>query len=60
MSCYFSLLHYLLDLSCGECNDKSILTLFTTDPKQAKDHPRIIVDDSEMPISRDPKILGVH
>ena len=39
---------------------KSSVTLFTPDPKQAKDHPKIKIADSELPLLRSPKILGVH
>ena len=39
---------------------KSTVKLITPDPKQAKNHPKIIVADTEQLIARSPKILGVH
>ena len=39
---------------------KSSITLFTPDPHQAKDHPKIKIADSTLPLNRSPKILGVH
>ena len=37
---------------------KSPITLFTPDPHQAKDHPKIKIADSTLPLNRSPKILG--
>ena len=39
---------------------KSSVTLFTPDPTQDKTHPKIKIDDSELPLVRSPKLLGVY
>ena len=39
---------------------KSTVTLFSTDPHQAKTHPRILIEDSQLPLAQCPNILGVH
>ena len=39
---------------------KSTVTLFTTDPKQANTHPKIKISDAELPLVRNPKLLGVY
>ena len=39
---------------------KSTVTLFSPEPHQAKTHPRILIDDSQLPLVQCPKILGVH
>ena len=39
---------------------KSSVTLFTPDTHQAKTHPRILIEDSRLPLVQCPKILGVH
>ena len=36
------------------------VTLFTPDPAQANTRPQIKITDSELPLVRSPKILGVH
>ena len=36
------------------------MTLFTPDPAQANTHPKIKISDSELPLDRSPKILGVY
>ena len=39
---------------------KSSVTLFTPDPAQANTYPKIKIDDSELPLVRSPKLLGVY
>ena len=39
---------------------KSSVTLFTTDPAQANTRPKIKIADSEIPLVRSPKLLGVY
>ena len=39
---------------------KSTVTLFTPDPKQDNTHPRIKISDAELPLVRNPKLLGVY
>ena len=39
---------------------KSSVTLFTPDPAQANTHPKINIADSEIPLVRSPKLLGVY
>ena len=39
---------------------KSSVTLFTPDPAQANTHPKIKITDSEIPLVRSPKLLGVY
>ena len=39
---------------------KSSVTLFTPDPAQANTRPKIKIADSELPLVRSPKILGVY
>ena len=39
---------------------KSSVTLFNPDPHQAKTHPRILIEDSQLPLVQCPKILGVY
>ena len=39
---------------------KSSVTLFTPDPSQANTHPKIKIADSEIPLVRSPKLLGVY
>ena len=39
---------------------KSSVTLFTSDPSQANTHPKIKIADSEIPLVRSPKLLGVY
>ena len=39
---------------------KSSVTLFTPDPAQANTRPKIKIADSELPLVRSLKILGVH
>ena len=38
----------------------SSVTLFTPDPAQDNTHPKIKIADSELPLVRSPKILGVY
>ena len=35
-------------------------TLFTPDTHQAKAHPKILIEDSQLPLVQCPKIFGVH
>ena len=39
---------------------KSSVTLFTPDPAQANSRPKIKIADSEIPLVRSPKLLGVY
>ena len=39
---------------------KLSVTLFTPDPAQANTHPKIKIADSEIPLVRSPKLLGVY
>ena len=39
---------------------KSTVILFTPDPKQANTHPKIKISDAELPLVRNPKLLGVY
>ena len=39
---------------------KSTVTLFSPDPHQAKTHPRILIEDSQLLLAQCPKILGVY
>ena len=36
------------------------MTLFTSDPVQVNTHPKIKIADSELPLVRSPKLLGVY
>ena len=54
MSCF------LRDNSLLISAQKSTVTLFTPDPMQANTHPRIMISDAEIPIVRNPKLLGVY
>ena len=49
---------YLKDLLIS--TPKSSVTLFTPDTHQVKTHPRILIEDSRLPLVQCPKILGVH
>ena len=51
---------YLKDNSLLISAPKSTVTLFTPDLYQAKTHPRILIEDSQLPLVKCPKILGVH
>ena len=51
---------YLKDNSLLISVPKSSVTLFTMDTHQAKTHPRILIEDSRLPLAQCPKILGVH
>ena len=54
MSCF------LRDNSLLISAPKSTVTLFTPDPKQANTHPKIKISDAELPLVRNPKLLGVY
>ena len=50
---------YLKDNSLLISAPKSTVTMFNPDPHQAKTHPRILIEDSQLPLAQCPKILGV-
>ena len=39
---------------------KSTVTVFSPDPRQAKTHPRILIEDPQLPLVQCLKILGVY
>ena len=51
---------YLMDNSLLISATKSSVTLFTQDTHQAKTHPKILIENSQLPLVQCPKILGVH
>ena len=51
---------YIKDNSLFISAPKSSVTLFTPDTHQAKTYPRILIEDSRLPLVQCPKILGVH
>ena len=51
---------FLRDNSLLISAPKSTVTLFTPDPKQANTHPKIKISDAELPLVRNPKLLGVY
>ena len=58
---------YLTEMSCFLRDNsllisapKSTVTLFTPDPMQANTHPKIKISDAELPLVRNPKLLGVY
>ena len=51
---------YLKDNSLLISAPKSTVTLFSPDPRQANTHPRILIEDSQLPLAQCPKILGVY
>ena len=51
---------YLKDNSLLISAPKFTVTLFSPDPHQAKTHPRILIEDSQLPLSQCTKILGVY
>ena len=58
---------YLTEMSCFLRDNslliyapKSTVTLFTPDPKLANTHPKIKISDAELPLVRNPKLLGVY
>ena len=51
---------YLKDNSLLISAPKSTVTLFSPDPHQAKTHPRILIEESQLPLVQCPKILGVY
>ena len=48
---------YLKDNTLLICAPKSSLTLFTPDTHQAKTHPKILIEDSQLPLVQCPKIV---
>ena len=51
---------YLKDNPLMITTPKSSVALFSPDPHQAKTHPRILIEDSQLPLAQCPKILGVY
>ena len=51
---------YLKDNSLLISAPKSSVTLFILDQHQAKTHPRILIEDSQLPLIQCSKILGVY
>ena len=51
---------YLKDNSLLICAPKLSVTMFTPDTHQAKTHPKILIEDSQLPLVQCPKILGVY
>ena len=51
---------YLKDNALLISAPKSTVTLFSPDPHQAKTHPRILIEDSQLPLAQCQKILGVY
>ena len=51
---------YLKDNSLLISAPMSSVTLFSPDPHQAKTHPRILIEDSQLPLVQCPKILYVY
>ena len=51
---------YIKDNSLLISAPKSSVKLFTPDTHQAKTHPRILIEDSLLPLVQCPMILGVH
>ena len=51
---------YLKDNSLLMSAPKYTVTLFSPDPHQSKTHPRILIEDSQLPLVQCPKILGVY
>ena len=51
---------YLMDNSLLISAPKSSVTLFNPDTLQAKTHPRILIEDSQLPLVHCPEILGIY
>ena len=51
---------YLKDNSLLISAPKSTVMLFSPDPRQAKTHPRILIDDSQLALVQCQNILGVY
>ena len=51
---------YLKDNSLLISAPKSSVTLFNPDQHQTKTHPRILIEDSQLPLVQCPNILGVY
>ena len=51
---------YLKDNSLLIFAPNSTVTLFSPDPHQAKTHPIILIEDSQLQLAQYPKILGVY
>ena len=50
---------YLTEMSCF-LQDNSLLISESTDPMQANTHLKIKISDAELPVARNPKLLGVY
>ena len=51
---------YLKDNSLLIAAPKSSVTLFSPDPHQARTHPRILIEESQLPLVQCPKIIGLY
>ena len=51
---------YLKDHFLLISSPKSTVTLFIPDPHQAKTYPRMLIEDSQLPLAQCQKILGVY
>ena len=58
---------YLTEMSCFLWDNsllisapKSTVTMFTPDPMRANTHPKIKISDTELPLVRNTKLLGVY
>ena len=51
---------YLKDNSLLISAPKSTVTLFSPDPHQANTHPKILFEDSQLPLAQCPNILGLY
>lgn len=54
-----TLLEYLDERELSVSPEKSTVTLFTSDRKQANYHPQIFLKDKLVPLEKHPKLLGV-
>ena len=52
--------YFLQDNSLLISAPKSTVTVFTPDPNQANTHPKIKISDAELPLVRNPKLLGIY
>ena len=59
-SCLEEIIAYLKYNSLLISAPKSTFTLFSPDPHQTKTHPRILIEDSQLPLAQCPKILRVY
>ena len=54
------IIEYLKDNSLLISAPKSTVTLFSPVPHHANTHPRVIIEDSQLPLVQCPNILGVY